>query len=122
MSEPILKLRGIRKVFPGVVALDGVDLNLHAGEVHALMGENGAGKSTAIKVLTGVYQRDDGTAELDGRDINPASTLEAEANGISTVYQEVNLVGTLSIAENILLGRQPRRFGDSRWWKMNRLA
>ncbi len=122
MSEPILKLRGIRKVFPGVVALDGVDLNLHAGEVHALMGENGAGKSTAIKVLTGVYQRDDGTAELDGRDINPASTLEAEANGISTVYQEVNLVGTLSIAENILLGRQPRRFGVIRWGKMKRLA
>lgn len=122
MSEPILKLRGIRKGFPGVVALDGVDLNLHAGEVHALMGENGAGKSTAIKVLTGVYQRDEGTAELDGRDINPGSTLEAEANGISTVYQEVNLVGTLSIAENILLGRQPRRFGIIRWGEMRRLA
>ena len=122
MSGPILQLRGIRKVFPGVVALDGVDLNLHPGEVHALMGENGAGKSTLIKVLTGVCQRDEGSMELNHAAIDPASPLEAEANGISTVYQEVNLVGSLSIGENILLGRQPRRFGIIRWGETKRLA
>ncbi len=122
MSESLLQMRGIRKVFPGVVALDGVDLTLRAGEVHALMGENGAGKSTLIKVLTGVYQSDGGGTSLEGVVINPASTLEAEAVGISTVYQEVNLVGSLSIAENILLGRQPRRFGVIRWGETRRLA
>lgn len=122
MSEVLLAMRGIRKVFPGVVALDGVNFNLRAGEVHALMGENGAGKSTLIKVLTGVYQRDGGITELDGQSIDPRSTLEAEAAGISTVYQEVNLVGSLSIAENILLGRQPRRFGIIRWGETRRLA
>jgi monosaccharide-transporting ATPase len=122
VSEALLGMRGIRKVFPGVVALDGVDFNLRAGEVHALMGENGAGKSTLIKVLTGVYQRDGGNTELDGRSIDPRSTLEAETVGISTVYQEVNLVGTLSIAENILLGRQPRRLGVIRWRETRRLA
>lgn len=122
MSEVLLAMRDIRKVFPGVVALDGVNLNLRAGEVHALMGENGAGKSTLIKVLTGVYQRDGGTTELDGQGIDPRSTLEAEAAGISTVYQEVNLVGSLSIAENILLGRQPRRCGIIRWGETRRLA
>ena len=115
-------MRGIRKDFPGVVALDGVDFTLRVGEVHALMGENGAGKSTLIKVLTGVYRRDAGTADLAGNAIDPRSTLEAEAAGISTVYQEVNLVGTLSIAENILLGRQPRRFGIIRWGETRRLA
>jgi len=122
MSEPLLQMRGIRKVFPGVVALDDVDLTLRAGEVHALMGENGAGKSTLIKVLTGVYRADGGETSLAGAVINPGSTLEAEAAGISTVYQEVNLVGSLSIAENILLGRQPRRFGVIRWGETRRLA
>lgn len=115
-------MRGIRKVFPGVVALDGVDLSLRAGEIHALMGENGAGKSTLIKVLTGVYRADGGETSLAGEAVNPGSTLEAEAAGISTVYQEVNLVGSLSIAENILLGRQPRRFGVIRWGETRRLA
>lgn len=111
MSEPILTVRGVTKVFGGVKALDGVALTLRAGEIHALMGENGAGKSTLIKVLTGVYQPDDGSMEFDGQVIAPRSTREAEAAGISTVYQEVNLVPTLSIADNILLGRQPTRFG-----------
>jgi simple sugar transport system ATP-binding protein len=104
-------MRGITKAFPGLKALNGVDLTLRAGEIHALMGENGAGKSTLIKTLTGVYTADSGTIELLGRQISPRSTRDAEAAGISTVYQEVNLVPTLSIADNILLGRQPTRFG-----------
>jgi simple sugar transport system ATP-binding protein len=108
---PLLTMRGISKAFPGLKALNGVDLTLRAGEIHALMGENGAGKSTLIKTLTGVYAADSGAIELAGRQINPRSTREAEAAGISTVYQEVNLIPTLSIADNILLGRQPTRFG-----------
>ena len=124
MSDPdsILKMRGIGKNFPGVVALLDVDFTLRRGEVHALMGENGAGKSTLIKVLTGVHRRDKGVMEFEGGSINPASPREAEAAGISTVYQEVNLIGALSIAENILLGRQPRRFGVIRWGETKRLA
>jgi monosaccharide-transporting ATPase len=108
---PLLAMRGITKAFPGLKALNGVDLTLCAGEIHALMGENGAGKSTLIKTLTGVYAADSGSIELCGRPINPRSTREAEAAGISTVYQEINLIPTLSIADNILLGRQPTRFG-----------
>ncbi len=111
MSEPLLNVRNVTKAFGGVKALDGVGLTLRPGEIHALMGENGAGKSTLIKVLTGVYTPDDGAMQFDGRVIAPRSTREAEAAGISTVYQEVNLVPTLSIADNILLGRQPTRFG-----------
>jgi galactofuranose transport system ATP-binding protein len=111
MSAPVLRARNIAKGFQGVKALDGVELALRPAEVHALMGENGAGKSTLIKVLTGVHLPDAGTIELDGKVISPRSPREAEACGISTVYQEVNLIPTLSIADNILLGRQPRQFG-----------
>ena len=111
MSAPLLSISNLSKAFSGVKALDGVQLTLSRGEVHALMGENGAGKSTLIKVLTGVHAADGGTIEFDGRDISPKSPREAEAVGISTVYQEVNLVPTLSVADNILLGRQPTRFG-----------
>ena len=116
MADPILlEVRGLSKSFPGVRALDGVDLTLRRGEVHALMGENGAGKSTLIKVLTGVHTRDSGEALFDGNSIHPKSTGEAEALGISTVYQEVNLIPDLSIAENICLGRQPTCFGKIQW-------
>jgi monosaccharide-transporting ATPase len=111
VNTPLLVMRGISKSFPGLKALNGVDLTLRAGEIHALMGENGAGKSTLIKTLTGVYAADAGAIEIAGHQINPRSTRDAEAAGISTVYQEVNLVPTLSIADNILLGRQPTRFG-----------
>src|SRR5436190_14732366 len=111
MSEPLLKMRNIAKSFGGVKALDGVELTLRPGEVHALMGENGAGKSTLIKVLTGVYAADTGTIEINGSPIHPSSPRDAESCGISTVYQEINLIPTLSIADNILLGRQPVRFG-----------
>jgi monosaccharide-transporting ATPase len=112
---PVLKACGLSKSFPGVKALQQVDFSLRAGETHALMGENGAGKSTLIKVLTGVYKPDSGVIELNGRRITPDSTLEAQHAGISTVYQEVNLIPQLSVAENICLGRQPRTLGFVRW-------
>jgi galactofuranose transport system ATP-binding protein len=121
---PLLRMRNVNKSFPGVKALSGVGIDVHAGTIHALMGENGAGKSTLIKVLTGVYPLDDdaGGIEFNGRRIAPSSPKEAEAAGISTVYQEVNLIPTLSIAENILLDRQPRRFGFIQWAAMKRRA
>jgi len=119
---PLLEIRGLSKSFPGVKALQGVDFTVRQGEVHALMGENGAGKSTLIKVLTGVYPRDGGTFRLGGVEIFPGSPKEAEALGISTVYQEVNLIPHLSVAENICLGRQPTRLGVIRWGAMARRA
>ena len=118
----ILKMREIRKAFQSVKALEGASLTLRAGEVHALMGENGAGKSTLIKVLTGVHAPDGGTIEFEGRNIAPRSPREAEAIGISTVYQEVNLVPTMSVMDNILLGRQPTRFASLRKREMRRRA
>jgi monosaccharide-transporting ATPase len=121
-QQPLLVMRGIRKVYPGVIALDGVDLTVRRGEIHALLGENGAGKSTLIKVLTGATTRDAGEALLDGRPISPRSTKDAQDAGISTVYQEVNLVPTLSVAENLFIGRQPRRLGMIHWREMKRRA
>jgi galactofuranose transport system ATP-binding protein len=109
---PLLSLAGIDKGFPGVQALSGVGLRLFAGEIHALMGQNGAGKSTLIKVLTGLYAPDAGRIELGGAPIAPRSTADAQALGISTVYQEVNLVPNLSVAENLFIGRYPRRWGQ----------
>jgi monosaccharide-transporting ATPase len=114
-TQSLLEIRNLSKSFPGVKALQGVDFTVRRGEVHALMGENGAGKSTLIKVLTGVYPRDGGTFRLDGKEIRPRSPKDAESCGISTVYQEVNLIPHLSIAENICLGRQPTRLGILRW-------
>ncbi len=111
----LLTLRGVTKSFPGVKALAGVEFTVRRGEIHALMGENGAGKSTLIKVLTGVYRRDGGEMRLDGRDIDPQSPQDAEACGISTVYQEVNLIPHLSVAENICLGRQRTPLGLVNW-------
>jgi galactofuranose transport system ATP-binding protein len=123
-AEPkaLLEIRGLVKSFPGVKALQGVDFTVRRGEIHALMGENGAGKSTLIKALTGVYPRDAGSMRLDGIEINPHSPKAAEELGISTVYQEVNLIPHLSIAENICLGRQPAFFGMIRWREMARRA
>ncbi|WP_312435041.1 sugar ABC transporter ATP-binding protein [Janthinobacterium sp.] len=119
---PLLELRGISKTFPGVKALSNVALRLYPGEVHTLMGQNGAGKSTLIKVLTGVYTPDSGEIVLDGKAIAPASTSDAQALGISTVYQEVNLCPNLSVAENIFIGRYPRRFGMIDWRSMQQQA
>jgi monosaccharide-transporting ATPase len=110
-AEPLLQMRGISKGFAGVRALDGIDFTLYPGEVHALLGENGAGKSTLIKVLTGVHARDGGEMILEGARIDPRDAAEAVTLGIGTVYQEVNLLPNLSLAENLYLGRQPRRFG-----------
>ena len=110
-EERILEIQQLRKQFPGVKALVGVDFTLRRGEIHALMGENGAGKSTLIKVLTGVYPRDGGEILFEGRPFSVRSPHEARERGISTVYQEVNLVPNLSVAENLLLGRQPTRGG-----------
>ncbi|MGW5721079.1 sugar ABC transporter ATP-binding protein [Amycolatopsis sp. NPDC003865] len=115
-------MTGIRKEFPGVLALDGVDFRLFPGEVHALMGENGAGKSTLIKVLTGVYGVDAGTITLAGTAVSFGGPGEAQQAGISTVYQEVNLCPNLSVAENVCLGREPRRFGRIQWGPMRRRA
>ncbi|MES5097762.1 sugar ABC transporter ATP-binding protein [Agrobacterium sp. BA1120] len=113
MSEasPLLEARAIGKSFLGIAALDNIDISLNHGEVHALLGENGAGKSTLIKILTGVYSRDRGTIRLEGSEISPANVAEAQNLGIGTVYQEVNLLENLTVAENLFLGRQPRRFG-----------
>ncbi|QDL94408.1 sugar ABC transporter ATP-binding protein (plasmid) [Paroceanicella profunda] len=109
--EPLLRAQGVTKAFPGALALDGVDFTLRRGEVHALLGENGAGKSTLVKCLTGAYRRDGGDLLLDGRPIDPRDTQAAQELGIGTVYQEVNLLENLTVAENLLLGRQPRRMG-----------
>ncbi len=110
-KEALLEARGIDKSFFGVKVLDGVDFRLHAGEIHALLGENGAGKSTLVKILTGAYRRDGGHMELARAPVEPRSVAEAQALGIGTVYQEVNLLDNLSVAENLYLGRQPRRLG-----------
>ncbi|WP_180898541.1 sugar ABC transporter ATP-binding protein [Martelella soudanensis] len=107
----LLTIQNLTKSFVGMKALDNVDFELAAGEVHALLGENGAGKSTLIKCLTGAYSRDDGTITLDGQTISPRSTLEAQDLGIGTVYQEVNLLANLTVAQNLTFGREPRRFG-----------
>jgi ribose transport system ATP-binding protein len=109
--SPLLEMRGITKRFPGVVALDGVDFELERGEVHVLLGENGAGKSTLIKMLSGAYQPDEGEILIEGEPARISSATVAQSLGISTIYQEFNLVPQLTVAENIYLGRQPRRFG-----------
>ena len=112
---PLLQLRGITKRFLGVTALSGVDFTVRVGEIHALLGENGAGKSTLIKVLTGVHAPDAGAITLGGEALAPSSPKDAERAGISTVYQEVNLIPHLSVAENICLGREPMRLGMISW-------
>lgn len=120
--NPILKMFGICKTFPGVKALQNVDFQLRAGEIHALMGENGAGKSTLIKVLTGVEKLNEGEIFLDGENIRPRSPLDAQSLGISTVYQEINLCPNLSVAENMFIGREPIAFGKIDWKEINKRA
>jgi ribose transport system ATP-binding protein len=113
----VLEMRGIRKAFPGVVALDGVDLTLHAGEVHVLLGENGAGKSTLMKILSGAYRKDAGTILINGHDADIQSPRDALARGIRVIYQELNLVPHLSVAENIHLGAAPTRLPGVIDWR-----
>lgn len=118
----ILMMKSISKTFPGVNALDNVDFSLKRGEIHALVGENGAGKSTLIKVLTGVEHPDSGSIELDGKLIQVKSPKHSQEIGISTVYQEVNLCTNITVAENIMLGHEPHRFGRIDWKKVNAFA
>ncbi|MEW7850870.1 sugar ABC transporter ATP-binding protein [Massilia aurea] len=122
INVPVLEVTGIHKQFPGVRALADAGLRLYPGEVHTLMGQNGAGKSTLIKVLTGVYQPERGSIVLGGVPIAPRSTQDAQTLGISTVYQEVNLCPNLSVAENIFIGRYPRRWGMIDWRRMRQDA
>ncbi|WP_370326057.1 sugar ABC transporter ATP-binding protein [Euzebya sp.] len=108
-GAPLVRMTGIVKSFFGVDVLHGVDMDVRAGEVHALVGENGAGKSTLMKVLAGVHQPDAGTVELDGRPVRFHHPLEAQQAGVTTVYQEFNLLPERTVAENVFLGREPRR-------------
>ncbi|MEV0585768.1 sugar ABC transporter ATP-binding protein [Nonomuraea sp. NPDC050310] len=113
MAE-LLRMRGIVKEFPGVRALDGVDLEVRAGEVHCLLGQNGAGKSTLIKILAGVHRPDQGEIVFQGEPISPANPHQALRLGFATIYQELDLVDGLSVAENIFLGHEHARFGFTR--------
>jgi len=118
MTTPsALRMTGISKSFPGIRALSDVDLDVDAGEVHAIVGENGAGKSTLVKILAGVHHPDEGTIELDGNAVRLSDPIDARRHGIGMVYQELNLVPDLTVAENILLGVTP-----SRWGLVNRRA
>ncbi|GAA1885818.1 sugar ABC transporter ATP-binding protein [Streptomyces durmitorensis] len=119
----VLSVASLTKTFPGVRALDAVDFTARSGEVHALIGENGAGKSTLIKVLTGVYAPDTGNLTFNNRQVAFATPLEAQHAGISTIYQEVNLVPLMSVARNLFLGREPRgRLGLIDFRRMHREA
>ena len=109
MGETILKMQGIQKYFSGVHALRGVDFELRAGEVHALMGENGAGKSTLIKVLCGIHKRDGGSVELFGKNVNFNNIAESQNAGISVIHQELNMMGHLTVAQNMFIGREPKK-------------
>src|ERR1043165_9534342 len=123
MSQgPLLRMEGITKNFSGVVALDHVDFAVERGEARALVGENGAGKSTLIKIMTGAYGRDGGRMWLEGREVDFRSPEEAQGAGLVAVYQEINLLGYRTVAENIFLGREPRRFGLFDWRSRNREA
>ena len=106
--SPVLEVRRVTKRFPGVLALDGVSFELQPGEAHALVGENGAGKSTLIKVITGVYRPDEGEILFNGEGVSFGEPRESQAAGISTIYQEINLIPLLSVAQNVFLGREPR--------------
>src|SRR5687768_18246783 len=120
MSDALLSMRGIDKAFAGVPALSSATLTVSRGEVHALIGQNGAGKSTLIKILTGAYRRDGGEILFDGRPVAFDSPRAAQEAGISTIYQELNLVPLRSVTENICLGYEPRRYGMIDWKRAHR--
>ena len=117
----LVEMEGIEKRFPGVHALRDVRFDLRSGEVHALMGENGAGKSTLMKILSGIYRRDGGTLRVDGREVAPESPAEAQALGIGIIHQELSLMNDLTAAQNVFIGREPRRrFGRLDEAELNR--
>ena len=116
LRVPVLELRNVSKRFPGVVALDDVNFDLFAGEVHVLVGENGAGKSTLVKLLSGIYQPDQGEILMDGQPVHLKDPHIAQALGVSTVHQELNLVPHLDVGKNIYLGREPMRAGGIIDW------
>lgn len=118
MSEPILELHGITKIFPGVKALNKVQFDLRPGEIHALMGENGAGKSTFIKVIMGVHQAEEGEMLLYGKPVRFKSTRDAQKAGIAAIYQHVTAYPHLSVAENIFMGHMKIRHGIVQWKSM----
>ena len=115
-QEPVLKLRNICKFFSGIQVLNNVDIDLHPGEVHCLVGENGAGKSTLIKIMSGAYQPDQGTIVYQGNTLRSLTPRLARENGINTIYQEIDLIPSLSVAENISLGNEPIKAGGSIDW------
>ena len=106
MVEPVLRVRGVQKSYPGVRALDGVDFDVHAGEVHCLLGQNGAGKSTLIKVISGLVAPDTGSVELRGEPLAPGNPIDALKRGIATIYQELDLVPSMKAYENVALGHE----------------
>jgi rhamnose transport system ATP-binding protein len=126
MPEPLLKLKGIQKRFPGVHALRGVDFEVLPGEIHALLGENGAGKSTLIKIMAGVHKPDEGELTFSGQKVEFANPRDAQGRGIDVIYQELSLYPELTVAENIFMGHAPyRQAGPLKmmdWPTMNRRA
>ncbi|MEU0966235.1 sugar ABC transporter ATP-binding protein [Streptomyces sp. NPDC005917] len=122
MSAPLLEMQGVVKEFPGVRALDGVDLDVVAGEVHCLLGQNGAGKSTLIKVLAGAHQPDEGHIAWEGEPVTLATPTAAMRHGIATIYQELDLADGLSVAENIYLGHEQSRLGFTQRSRMHDAA
>lgn len=121
-NSVVVEMRNISIEFPGVKALDGVDLTLRAGEIHSLLGENGAGKSTLIKALTGVYQIDGGTINVAGATKTFHGTADAQAAGVAPVYQEINLLPNLSVGENVMLGHEVRGKFGIKWKATHRKA
>ena len=117
-DDVVLRMEGISKRFAGHVALDGVSLALRRGEVHALVGENGAGKSTLVKIMTGAYRRSAGSMWLDGRPVAFDTPAAAQAAGVMAVHQEIHLLGYRTVAENVFVGREPRRWGLIDWRRM----
>src|SRR6185503_14135044 len=107
MTTPILEMKSISKLFPGVVALDRVNLEVHPGEIVGLAGENGAGKSTLMKILGGVYQPDGGEIWIEGRQISIRSVADAISRGVGFIHQELYVLDNLDVAENVFLGREP---------------
>src|SRR5260370_34518427 len=118
MSGPLLRMEHITKRFPGVLALDDVSFEVLPGEAHGLLGENGAGKSTLLKIRSGAYRPDAGSIELGGEAVTLETPLAAQRRGIATIYQEFNLIPTMTVAENMLLGREPGHGQFISWRRM----